>query len=182
MLPPELLRLVGAFLTQHLSLQELTPETLCNPSAALACTHKTARDAVGFRSRLSQTTVIVTGPDRLFKNWLRIEPQTDSDVLQGECVGHVMQKLLLAWMLPPSFFACGLDMRAPVPRHVHVAVDLAPLELIVIVDNYLRFPYEKFISKLHKHSYTAELRKMFPAESILLRDSFDGQVLLLDAV
>jgi len=181
MLPPELLRTIHAFLTKPLALAELSAETVQNPGAAWACTDRQARDAVGICASTTTTVVTVAGPPLLFQNWLRLEPRTECQVLVGECLGHVLLKLCSAWGLPPTFFVCGLDMRAPAPQQVHLDVDLKPSELIVIVDDYLRFPYEQYISKFLKETYVTELRKMYEPY-ILLRDTCDGQVLLLDAI
>ena len=181
MLPPELFHIVNGFLTQPLSLKDIDTSPLFHPSAALACVNRESRDLVGFRSRVGTTRICVSGPDLLFKNWLRLDEVVHCQI-DGDCLGRILLMLLKQWRLPAHFFRCDLDMRAPPPAIVHLTVDLASSELIIIIDDYLRFPYEQYICKLLKQNYTAELHKIYAHSCILLRDSFDGQVLLLDAV
>jgi len=182
MLPPDLYRLMESFLTQPLFLGDLDAAPLVHPSAALACVNREARALFGFRAKTDLTRICVSGPELLFKNWLRLDEVVHCHVGVSDSLGRILLRLLKQWRLPAHFFSCDLDMRAPPPDVVHISVNLGIHELIIIIDDYLRYPYEQYICKLLKQNYTAELHKIYAHSCILLRDSFDGQVLLLDAV
>jgi hypothetical protein len=182
MLPPDLYRLVESYLTQPLRIGAIDSTSLFHPSAALACVNHEAHQLFGYQPLVETTRVYVTGPDLLFKNWLRLDEIVHCPVMVGDSLGCILLRLLKQWRLPAHFFSCDLDMWAPPPATVHLSVNLGIHELIIIIDDYLRYPYEQYICKLLKQNYTAELHKIYAHSCILLRDSFDGQVLLLDAV